>query len=88
MTSVTIVGLKPNQKTEIEKEYGSRLDLTFICADTPGQQMAATAASSDHVVLMTKWISHGATRGLRHHDGLTYCNGGPSSLKLKLDQFL
>lgn len=88
MTSVAIVGLKPNQADKIRTEYSDQLDLKFILANTPAKQIRLTAESSDHVVLMTKFIDHETTDAVRKHDGVTFCNGGMSSLQLKLDDLI
>lgn len=84
---VTIVGLLPQQANIIRSIYGEELDLKFIDVDTSASKMRATAETSDQVVLMTKFISHEVQSNLRQHD-LVYCNGGVSSLKLKLDAML
>lgn len=85
---VTVVGLLPQQANRIEQDYGDRVDLRFILSNTPAKKMAATAESSDHVILMTKFISHEIQTTMRKHDGLERCNGGVSSLGAKLDQLL
>lgn len=84
---VTIVGLLPMQANKIKSLYGDELNLQFITAETSPTQMQLTAESSDQVILMTKFIPHEAQTALRKLD-LVYCNGGVSSLKLKLDAML
>lgn len=84
---VTIVGLLPVQANKIKSLYGDDLNLQFITAETSPAQMQLTAESSDQVILMTKFIPHDAQTALRKLD-LVYCNGGVSSLKLKLDAML
>jgi hypothetical protein len=87
MTSVTIVGLRGVQADKIKSIYGNQLDLRFADVDESPRQIKATAESSDYVVLMTKFVSHRVQDALADHD-LTYCNGGVSSVKLKLDELL
>jgi hypothetical protein len=84
---ITIVGLLPVQANTIKSLYGDRLDLQFIVAEASPAKMQLTAESSDQVILMTKFIPHEAQTALRKLD-LVYCNGGVSSLKLKLDAML
>lgn len=84
---VTIIGLLPQQANTIRGIYKDELDLKFIEVDTSTIKMQATAATSDQVVLMTKFIPHEIQTALRKHD-LVYCNGGVSSLKLALDAML
>ena len=84
---VTIIGLLPQQANTIRSIYDDKLDLKFIEVDTSTIKIRSTAESSDQVVLMTKFISHEIRNALRKHD-LVHCNGGVSSLKLKLDAML
>ena len=88
METVTIVGLLPNQADRIKSAYGDKLALKCLETDTRLGKIRATAESSDHVILMTKFIPHQVQEVLRHHTGLTYCNGGMSSIKQKLDSLL
>lgn len=84
LPKITIIGLLPQQANIIRGIYGEALDLRFIETDTPTQKIRCSAESSDQVVLMTKFMSHEIQTALRQMD-LVYCNGGVSSLKLKLD---
>lgn len=84
---ITIVGLLPMQANKIKSLYGDDLNLQFITAETSPAQMQLTAKSSDQVILMTKFVPHEAQDVLRKLD-LVFCNGGVSSLKLKLDAML
>ena len=84
---ITIIGLLPQQANTIRGLYGGSLDLRFVEVDTSTQKIRCSAESSDQVVLMTKFIPHEIQTALRQHD-LVYCNGGVSSLKLKLDAML
>lgn len=84
---ITIIGLLPQQANAIRDIYGGALDLRFIETDTSTSQIRSTVGSSDQIVLMTKFIPHEIQTALRQHD-LVYCNGGVSSLKLKLDAML
>ena len=84
---ITIIGLLPQQANTIQSIYGEALNLRFIETDTPTQKIRCSAESSDQVVLMTKFIPHEIQTALRQMD-LVYCNGGVSSLKLKLDAML
>lgn len=88
MKTITILGLKPNQGTKIESLFGDRASFKFIDVDTPPQQIQATAASSDDVLVMTKFVPHRAQNAIRDHDGLVYVNGGVSSAVLKLEEIL
>jgi hypothetical protein len=85
---VTVVGLLPVQANRVQADFGDKVDLKFIRSDTTAQKIAATAESSDYVILMTKFISHEIQSALRKHDGLNYCNGGITAVGLKLDQLL
>ena len=85
---VTVVGLLPVQANRVQADFGDKVDLKFIRSDTTAQKIAATAESSDYVILMTKFISHEIQSALRKHDGLNYCNGGVSSVGVKLDELL
>ena len=85
---VTVVGLLPVQANRVQADYGDKMDLKFIRSDATAQKIAATAESSDYVILMTKFISHEIQTTLRKHDGLNYCNGGISSVGIKLDELL
>ena len=85
---VTVVGLLPVQANRVQADFGDKVDLKFIRSDTTAQKIAATAESSDYVILMTKFISHEIQSALRKHDGLNYCNGGISSVGVKLDELL
>lgn len=86
--SVTIIGLLPRQAERVEEAYGEGIDLRFVMVDTSMHKIKATAESSDQVILMTKFMPHDIQATLRKHEGLTYCNGGVSSLGLKLDELL
>lgn len=86
--SVAIVGLLPSQAGRVQSAYGDQLDLRFIGSDTSIPRARATAESSDQVILMTKFISHDLQDALRKHDGLTFCNGGVSSVNQRLDEIL
>jgi hypothetical protein len=52
------------------------------------QKIRATAESSDHVLVMTKFIPHDVQDGLKKRGTVEYCNGGTSSVGQKLDQIL
>lgn len=86
--TVTIIGLLPAQAGRVQSEYGDKLDLRFILTDTHISKIRATTESSDAVILMTKFIPHGIQTALRKHDGLDFCNGGISSVGVKLDEIL
>ena len=85
---VTVIGLLPAQARRIEDQFGDRLDLRFLDVDTSMHKIKATAESSDHVLLMTKFMPHDVQAAMRKHDGLEYCNGGVSSCNLKLTEIL
>ena len=85
---VTVVGLLPAQANRVEDQFGDRIDLRFLDVDTSIRKICATSESSDHVVLMTKFMPHDVQAALRKHDGLTYCNGGVTSCNLKLEELL
>lgn len=87
-TSVTIVGLLPIQADKLRKEFGDRFELDFVRSEAPPAQIRATAASSDYVILMRKFIPHDAQNVLRDHEGLIFCNGGKASAALKLEELL
>jgi hypothetical protein len=74
------------QANTIRGIYGDMADLQFLASGQPPKIQAA-AESSDQVIVMTKFISHETQTALRKHD-LVFCNGGVSSLKLKLDAML
>lgn len=86
--SVTIVGLLPRQAERVHNEYGGEVDLQFAYVNDSMAKIRTTAESSDHVILMTRFIPHDIQVALRGHGGLTYCNGGTSSVGAKLDELL
>jgi len=86
--NVAIVGLMPWQASKVESNYGKEIDLRFIETDTAPSRASSIAQSSDHVILMTKFIPHGIQNALRGHDGLAFCNGGVSSVNAQLDELL
>lgn len=87
-SKVSIVGLMPGQTHGIKSDYGSAIDLRFIETDTAPSRVQSIASSSDHVILMTRFIPHDVQNALRKHDGLLFCNGGISAVKLMLDDIL
>jgi len=86
--SVTIIGLLPRQAELVASAYGEEVDLKFVPVDMTASRIKATAESTDHVILMTKFMPHEVQAAVRKHEGLTYCNGGVSSVNLKLDELL
>lgn len=86
--SVTIIGLLPRQAEQVAAVYGDEADLKFVSVDMAASRIKATAESTDHVILMTKFMPHEVQAAVRKHEGLTYCNGGVSSVNMKLDQLL
>ena len=86
--SVTVIGLLPRQAGRLQSDYGDKVDLLFAGSNESIAKIRSTAESSDHVILMTKFISHEIQTALQKRGGLDYCNGGTSSLGLKLDALL
>lgn len=86
--SVTIIGLLPRQAEQVAAAYGEEADLRFLSVDMAASRIRATTESSDHVILMTKFMPHEVQTAVRKHEGLTYCNGGVSSVNLKLEMLL
>lgn len=85
LMSVAVIGLLPQQAGAIQMEYSDRFDLKFLDASTRTPQIKATTSSSAKVILMTKFINHGVQDAVRSHPGLTYVNGGVSSVKQALN---
>ena len=88
--TVAVIGLLPRQAQRVEEAYGDAFDLRFLKAETDMamRKVKATAGSSEHVLLMTKFVPHDVCCALKGHDGLEYCNGGTDSVKLKLSEIL
>ena len=86
LTSVAIIGLQPPQARRVESLFGDKLDILCIPAATPRAKIQAATASSDYVIVMTKFTSHEAQSAVRKHDGFMYCNGAESAIKQQLDQ--
>lgn len=63
---VTIVGLLQGQAAMIEHEFGKELQLYFVEAnDAKGPRMKSHSTSSDHVITMVGFISHGVEDCIR-----------------------
>lgn len=88
LPSVTVVGLLPVQSNKVQAEYGDVIDLQFMDAETSPARVKSVAQSSDHVILMTKFIPHNLQNALRKHEGLIFCSGGVSSVGARLDAIL
>ena len=88
LPSVTIVGLMSVQSNNVKSAYGDVIDLQFMSAESSPSRVKSVAQSSDHVILMTKFIPHEMQKALREHEGLVFCNGGVSSVGARLDQIL
>jgi len=86
--TVTVVGLLPRQAERVAAAYGGELELRFVGTSETMQKIRATAESSDHVLVMTKFIPHDVQDGLKKRGTVEYCNGGTSSVGQKLDQIL
>lgn len=88
--TVTVIGLLPRQAERVEEAYGDQFDLRFIKAekDIAMRRITSTAESSDHILLMTKFVAHDICAALKGHDGIEYCNGGTGSVNLKLSEIL
>lgn len=88
--TVAVIGLLPRQAARVEEAYGDQFDLRFIKAETDMamRRVKATAGSSEHVILMTKFVPHDVCCALKGHEGLEYCNGGIGSVNLKLSEIL
>ena len=86
--SVAIVGLLPGQVSRIDAQYGDKLNMCYIDADRSRPKVQATAASSDHVIVMTRFVSHETQAAVRGHSGLIYCNGAESAVKHQPDALL
>lgn len=74
--TVTVIGLKGQQVTTIEQSY-PELDITFMATQ---EAIGRKTVTSDHTVLMTKFINHSAQNKYRNAKNLAYCNGGVSEL--------
>lgn len=86
--SVAVIGLLPAQANRVESKFGDRLDLCFIDGNKSTPRVEATAASSDYVIVMTRFVSHETQTAVRGHGGLIFCNGAESALKNQLDALL
>ena len=64
----------------MQAEFGERLSLQFVDSDASTVRARTVAESSDHVILMTRFIDHRVQDALRKHDGLIFCNGSVSSV--------
>lgn len=60
LPKLTIVGLLPSQKNEIETEFGSIYDLRFWKDESP-HTLKSLTRSSDAVICMKDWVAHGHT---------------------------
>lgn len=77
--AILVVGLKSNQKAEIQRDYGAHLDLRFISVDESKDQLRSMTEKAETTVLMTDHISHShydivkarSPRFLRSPGGLT-----------------
>lgn len=87
LDKITIIGLLPMQANKVKELYADKADLRFISVDTQTSKVQSTAESSSQIILMTKFIPHEIQTALKKHD-LVFCNGGVSSLKVKLDELL
>lgn len=86
--TVTIVGLLPGQADRVQSTYETKIDFKFLGVDESMHRIKATAESTEHLILMTKFLPHEIQTALRKHEGLIFCNGGLSSVGMKLDRLL
>lgn len=75
---ITVIGLKPDQERLIEREFVHH-EFSFI-SSTSGKK-TLSVPNTDSVLLMTKFCSHSQQDAVREHPGLTFVNGGLSSLR-------
>lgn len=87
-TSVTIVGLTPQQARRVEAQFAGQLDINCIDAGLSHSKIQAAAESSDYVVVMTRFLPHKAQTAVREHGGLIFCNGAETAVKQQLDQLV
>lgn len=80
LPSITVVGLMPEQARKVQEHFGDAFDLHFLKSETALGRVRSVSESSDHVILMTKFITHNMQDALRGHDGLIFCPGGVSSV--------
>lgn len=81
---VTVVGLRGDQETEVWREFGKELDLRFYSKDRNVKDLWASTKSSDHLVVMTGWVSHAHTAVAARHPGYIPLEGHLMALKDKL----
>lgn len=84
---LTIVGLLPAQKNEVESEFGSAFNLRFWKDESP-HTLKSLTRTADAVIVMKDWVSHGHVDLVKSVDKtkLRIVPGTTSSLKTYLRQ--
>ena len=81
---VVIVGLLPAQAGMIQQEFHECFDITFCEADHVGSRLRGLLGHVEHVVSMTKFVSHDTQELIKlHHGTINYhrIHGGMSQLR-------
>jgi len=82
---VLIVGLLPEQKNQITKDWDAFFELRFCEGNNP-VILNDLARSCEHAVLMSKFCSHVSQTALKNASvTITYCNGGVTDLSRILE---
>jgi hypothetical protein len=85
--AVLVVGLKGDQKTLIEREFGHMLDLRFYGVEQSSDTLRAKAAAAEIVVAMSGFISHSHTdiiKARKTEDAIIIAPGGMAGLRARL----
>lgn len=83
--SVAVVGLNAQQSRRVESLYSDRLEINCIDKNLSHPKIQAAAASSDYVIIMTRFTPHKAQAAVREHSGLLFCNGAETAVKQQID---
>lgn len=79
-SKLVIIGLKGQQVTEIEREFGDRLRITFIGSDDNLQSVAPAVKGAD-AVIMTRFISHAHEEIVKSENvQFERCHGGMTEI--------
>lgn len=82
-TRVAILGLLNEQEREMERRFGSMLELRFI-PSCRRSKLRRRVEGCDFVLVMIKFLSHCSTEVIKDHPGYTIIPGGMSELSDRL----
>lgn len=87
--NVVVIGLIPNQKQMIDKEFSTSLRLSFYESDdAKGKQFTSHCASADAVFCMTAFMNHGIDAALKSSGTKAVrISGGMTSLRTALTSY-